>query len=185
MTPKSGTVTSVLYHPFSQHTGTLHFRLESCSTVLRGCVAWVLSSTLHPVAGSRFTDHLFFCFPPQAQGSNSPQLSAQTPHFPLSDETPVAQNPLSLWEIPGKHQETGKWAAGTTQDLSKRENEGQTRNSLCFSKKDDSGDYSDSSRSLSNLWWLVSAPQQQCFATATQQARKSKQKPSLPPQGQI
>lgn len=108
-----------------------------------------------------------------------PQLFPQTPHFPFSDEWVARTHCPS-----GKHQELRKWAAGITQDLSKRKSEGQTRSSLFFSRMDDSGDYSDSSSSLSILWWLV-APQQQCLATGTQPARKSKQKPPLPPQGQI
>lgn len=107
-----------------------------------------------------------------------PQLFPQTPHSPFSDEWVARTHCPS-----GKHQELRKWAAGITQDLSKRKSEGQT-SSLFFSRMDETGDYSDSSSSLSILWWLV-APQQQCLATGTQQARKSKQKPPLPPQGQI
>lgn len=107
-----------------------------------------------------------------------PQLFPQTPHSPFSDEWVARTHCPS-----GKHQELRKWAAGITQDLSKRKSEGQT-SSLFFSRMDETGDYSDSSSSLSILWWLV-APQQHCLATGTQQARKSKQKPPLPPQGQI
>lgn len=164
--------------PFPHHTGTLHLSLESCSRVPRGCGQWVLSSTLHPVAGSPFT-RLFLPLSTTSSGFKfslavHQQLFTQTPHFLFSDERPVAQNPLSLWETPREDQELGKQAAGTAQDLSKRKSEGQTRSSLCFSKINDSGDYRDSCSSLSSLWWLVSAPQQQSYATATQQARKSK-----------
>lgn len=111
--------------------------------------------------------------------SCSPTVVPQTPHSPFSHEWVARTHCPS-----GKHQELRKWAAGITQDLSKRKSEGQTRSSLFFSRMDETGDYSDSSSSLSILWWLV-APQQQCLATGTQQARKSKQKPPLPPQGQI
>ena len=110
----------------------------------------------HTSLHGRFTVHRSIFLSPSTTSSGfnfSLVIHSNTILFILWLET-ISPDPLSLWETLGAEpQEMGKWAAGTTHKLSKRKSKGQNRSSLYISKKDDSGDYSDSSSSLSCRRW--------------------------------
>lgn len=152
----------------------------------KGCVEWVFPAHLilwqlhhsQIIFSSTFHHKLRV----QIVRSCSPTVVHSNTFSILWWET-SSQNPLSLWETPGEHQELRKRAAGIIQDLSKKKSESQTRINLCFSTMDDSGDYR--LFQLPEQPVVAGGPSAAVFATATRQARKSKQKPPSIPQGQI